>query len=188
MLADLGFGNISTIGTGALQTSGSTFATMSQLSDLINQGSGGFTNYVATISSPAINSTLRIYNKDATDTIAFDDNTVGNVLLTDLGLDSATISPVYDPASETIPLKSLASGSVNETFGRSLTVYTSLGEGIELQVGFVKLIDERANNGGQTWGVDLVPLAKLMVYLNFLVLQQLMNYLKMASQLVGYKH
>lgn len=129
----------------------STFATLEQLNTLIN----GSADFLSSVSSPSGNATLKVSNIDSTDTVTFSDDVTGNDLLDDFSLGTSTIAATYDPASTTTPFKSIASGNISADFSRNLTVYTSLGEGLDLSLSFVKLIDGTSSTGGQTWGVEL---------------------------------
>jgi flagellar hook protein FlgE len=132
-------------------TSATTFSNLSQLAQLVNASN----DFAATISSPSGNSSLRIYNTDSTDSITFSDSLAGDELTTELSVTTTAIPAVYDPGSTTLPLRSMASGNISPDFSRTITVYTSLGEGLDLRIAFTRLADESVAAGGQTWGVEL---------------------------------
>lgn len=135
--------DFSDIGTGSER-----FATLAQLADLINNSA----DFEATLNNPTNNSSLLIYNVDPTDTITFSDDVTGNDMLDDFGLTTSAIAATYD-ATSTSPYKTMASGNIAADFSRTITIYTSLGQGLDLRMAFVKIAD--ASNGGQTWAAEL---------------------------------
>jgi flagellar hook protein FlgE len=130
------------------------FASLSNLANLINQTD----TVTARITSPSSNSSLNINNIDSTFSIAFSDDLAGNDLLTEFGLGTASIEAVYDPTvaptgSGTLDqYKSMASGNISPDFSRTLTVFTQLGESLDLRIAFAKIRD---TDSEQTWAAEL---------------------------------
>ncbi len=148
VFADVGTGTlVSDFNFSDVVGSSSVFSTLSQLSQSINSTS----DFKATLTG----SRLNISNVDPTDTLIFSDSLAGNELLTSFGLDTNEIAAAYDPDSTIAPYKSIASGNIIPAISQTVTVYTSLGESLDLRLAFVRIADESISTGGQTWGVEL---------------------------------
>lgn len=130
-------------GLGLYDTTSSTnrFASLDNIKTLVNDTTG----LSASIASATSNATLTVYNDDPTDTIHFESTDAD--LLTELGLTSTQIDAVYAP-DDTNGGRSIASGNISADFSRTITIYNSLGAGIDLRLAFVKL-------GSNRWGVEL---------------------------------
>ena len=139
----------------AADTDNNRFATLDNLSTLVNTSA----DFEAQISNPTASATIFVYNVDPTDTVTFTDDVTGDDLLNEFGFTDAEIlagdnavSAVYDP-SATSTLKTMASGNISADFSRTITIFTSLGESLDLRLAFVKIQDE--TSPGQTWAVEL---------------------------------
>jgi flagellar hook protein FlgE len=119
------------------------FASLKNLADLVNNTNG----ISASITSATNNASLTIFNDDPTDTVQFSDSDAGDALLTGLGLPSTAIAAVYAPDDVT-GTRSMASGNVSADFSRTVTVYTSLGNPLDLRIAYSK-------TGINEWAVEL---------------------------------
>lgn len=149
---EVGAGTIvASLGISDTTSTASTFSNLDQLAALINTSQ----DFKASISSPSGGASLKVYNIDPTDTITFTDSIAGDDILDDLGLTSTAISAVYD-ATASNPHKTMASGNIPADFSRTITIFTSLGESLDLRLAFSKIADgENLAEGGQTWAVEL---------------------------------
>ncbi len=132
----------------AVDSTGSRFASLTNLADAINTLGNG--EISASVLNPTGNSTLKIINVDPTDTLTFTDSLAGDNMLAEFQLSSSQVAAVYEAVANTG--KNMASGAIPSDFSRTITVYTSLGEALDLRLAFVKIQDD---DNGQVWATEL---------------------------------
>lgn len=148
-------GLVTAFGFANVAASGNTnrFATLQNLADAINNNTIN-PGMEARLINPSGNAQLRIFNIDPTDTITFSDTITSaadtNQILTSFNLDATTYNEVYDPLS--IGGSSIASGAVSADFSRSITIFDSLGQSLNLSLAFTRITD---NDTEQVWAVEL---------------------------------
>jgi flagellar hook protein FlgE len=143
-------GNIpSTLGLTNTTTGSGRFASLANLNTLANATNG----ISGTIASATSNSVLTLFNDDPTDTVLFGGTDTD--LLTELGLTTTQVASVYDP-DNSAGGKSMASGTISADFSRTITIYTSLGNPLDLRLAFVKI-------GTNKWGVEVFAADKNQV-------------------------
>jgi flagellar hook protein FlgE len=110
------------------------FNTFSGLKALIDDSDG----ISASIQSPASDSIINITVDNPLDVVTFTDSTGGAPpgLLTEFGLDTAALGPIYDALG--VLGDNMASGIISANFTRNIRVFDSLGSGHDLRVSFVK--------------------------------------------------
>lgn len=150
LVSDFGFDQITA------DSDNNRFATLGNLATLVNSGSSS-SGLAATLNNPSGSATLKIYNIDPTETITYTDTIATsdtNQLLTEFGFsvasNEASATPVYQAIANTG--NNMASGVIAPDFSRTVTIYTPLGEGLDLRLAFVRIED---STDGQKWAVEL---------------------------------
>ncbi|MDX1950422.1 MAG: flagellar hook-basal body complex protein [Rickettsiales bacterium] len=131
-------------------STGTRFASLGNLKSAID--ATGNQKIAAILNNPTGSATLNIYNVDPTDTITFTDSLAGDDLLDEFSLNTTAIPPVYDATAPVGGGKNMASGAIPADFSRTITVYTSLGQPLDLRLAFAKIRDSE-NEG--SWAVEL---------------------------------
>lgn len=141
-------GLIEALGLSNVPPASNRFSTLSQLAGLVNKSNKFRAELTETVSS----ADLKIYNIDPADSITFSDSTGGNnYLISEFGLPVQKITATYDPSPVAVD-KSMASGKITSDFSRTISIYSSLGEKVDLQLAFKKIFD---GSGLSRWGVEL---------------------------------
>ncbi len=126
---------------------GRRFASLGDLNTLIqdNLDSDGIDSILNT---PSSNSTLELFNVDPTTTITFGGSDTD--LLDELGLTTTAINAVYEALGASGD--NMASGTISPDFSRTITVYDSLGNGLDLRLAFTKI---QSSDTEAVWAVEL---------------------------------
>ncbi len=146
----LGLSNVAPAGSGI-----NRFASIDGLSSLINnQTSNNVSASLLGATTPT--ASIKINNAEPLTTIQFADVSNGGSsnILRELNITANLIQPTYDGASTS--LTSMASGNVTPSFQRNVTIYDSLGEAHQVNVGFLKT----ANNNWRAEIYTTDPLDK----------------------------
>lgn len=148
LVAALGFDDAGD--TITANTTGDRFSSLGNLATAVQTLGAGKID--ATITNPTGNTTIKIFNIDPTQDITFTDSDAGDDLLDEFDLTSTTISKVYDPEAPVGGGSNMASGDIPPDFSRTITVYTSLGQPLDLRLAFVRIQDDSTD---QKWAVEL---------------------------------
>ncbi len=122
------------LGLANIASSTGRFNTLSGLKALIDDSDG----ISAAVLSPASDSAINITVDNPLDVVTFTDDTGGVPpgLLTEFGLDTTALGPIYDAAG--VLGDNMASGTIAANFTRNIRIFDSLGSGHDVRISFVK--------------------------------------------------
>ena len=123
------------------------FASLGDLNTAVQNNSVG-DGLNSLLVTPSSNSTLEIFNIDPTSNITFGGSDAD--LLTELGLTTTAINATYDATATAGG--NMANGTISPDFSRTITVYDSLGKGLDLRLAFTKL---KSSDTDAVWAVEL---------------------------------